>query len=367
MIYKNQHLTRFAKCAGCAAKLDPAGLNDITGLLKPHEAVLSGIGNNEDASIYRLSSELALVQTLDFITPIVDSAYHFGAIAAANALSDVFAMGAEPLNALNIVGFDNEHFELTLLKELLQGAKDKCDEAGAVLVGGHTIKSAELFFGLSVTGSVHPQGFLANNTAHAGDALILTKPLGAGILSTALKGGMLENELLEGLLDGMMSLNLNASRILREFNPSAMTDVTGFGLLGHAKEMLNNDICIEIHKDKVPFYQGVRDKFALGLVPGGAYNNQKAISPFVKFERGVNSNGVGEFLNKNANLGGEFLGSDYDDILLFDPQTSGGLLCALPSEKAEFAVEKLQKSNINAAIIGICKALNAEKPFIRVV
>ncbi len=386
MTYKNQHLTRFAKCAGCAAKLDPAGLNDITGLLKPHKAVLSGIGNNEDASIYRISSELALVQTLDFITPIVDSAYHFGAIAAANALSDVFAMGAEPLNALNIVGFDSEHFELGLLKELLQGAKDKCDEAGAVLVGGHTIKSAELFFGLSVTGSVHPQGFLANNTARVGDILVLTKPLGAGILSTALKGGMLENELLEGLLSGMMSLNLKASRILREFSPSAMTDVTGFGLLGHAKEMLNSSICIEIYKDKVPFYRGVREKFALGLVPGGAYNNQKAISPFVKFDGGVNladktsadfgggvnfgsvnSSGGGSNFDGSANFSGEFLGSDYDDILLFDPQTSGGLLCALPSEKAEFAVEKLQKTGINAAIIGICKALKAQKPFIRVV
>ena len=389
MTYKNQHLTQFVKCAGCAAKLDPGGLKQITGLLKPHEAVLSSIDTNEDASIYRISSELALVQTLDFITPIVDSAYHFGAIAAANALSDIFAMGGEAMNALNIVGFDNTHFDESVLCELLQGAKDKCDEAGAVLVGGHTITSAEMFFGLSVTGSVHPQGFFANNTARAGDILVLTKPLGAGILSTALKGGMLENELLNELLDGLMSLNLKASRILREFNPNAMTDVTGFGLLGHAKEMLNSNICIEIHKDKVPFYRGVSEKLKLGLIPGGAYKNQKAVQDFVKFE-GENStnyeNGIQNSAkienhaqnfdkktqseNKNASnaeFQGENSAKNIDNIALFDPQTSGGLLCALPSKKAEFAVEKLQKAGINAAIIGICKALKNEKPFIRVI
>ena len=389
MTYKNQHLTQFVKCAGCAAKLDPGGLKQITGLLKPYEAVLSSIDTNEDASIYRISSELALVQTLDFITPIVDSAYHFGAIAAANALSDIFAMGSEAMNALNIVGFDNAHFDESVLCELLQGAKDKCDEAGAVLVGGHTITSAEMFFGLSVTGSVHPQGFFANNTARVGDILVLTKPLGAGILSTALKGGMLENELLNELLDGLMSLNLKASRILREFSPNAMTDVTGFGLLGHAKEMLNSDICIEIHKDKVPFYRGVSEKLKLGLIPGGAYKNQKAVQDFVKFE-GENSinyeNGIQNSAkienhaqnfdkktqNKNENaLNAEFQGENsaknIDNIALFDPQTSGGLLCALPSKKAEFALEKLQKAGINAAIIGICKALKNEKPFIRVI
>ena len=393
MTYKNQHLTQFVKCAGCAAKLDPGGLKQITGLLKPHEAVLSSIDTNEDASIYRISSELALVQTLDFITPIVDSAYHFGAIAAANALSDIFAMGGEAMNALNIVGFDNAHFDESVLCELLQGAKDKCDEAGAVLVGGHTITSAEMFFGLSVTGSVHPQGFFANNTARVGDILVLTKPLGAGILSTALKGGMLENELLNELLDGLMSLNLKASRILREFTPNAMTDVTGFGLLGHAKEMLNSNICIEIHKDKVPFYRGVSEKLKLGLIPGGAYKNQKAVQDFVKFE-GENStnyeNGIQNSAkienhaqnfdkktqNKNKNASNaEFQGENsaknsenqIDNIALFDPQTSGGLLCALPSKRAEFALEKLQKAGINAAIIGICKALKNEKPFIRVI
>ena len=343
MIYKNQHLTKFVKCAGCAAKLDPEGLHKITGLLKPDKAVLSGIDTNEDASIYRINDELALVQTLDFITPIVDSAYHFGAIAAANALSDVFAMGGELMNALNIVGFDRQHFDETVLFELLQGAKDKCDEAGAVLVGGHTITSEEMFFGLSVTGRVHPKKFIANNTARAGDILVLTKPLGTGILSTALKANVLEERFLKEFLEGMSFLNLTASRILREFEPQAMTDITGFGLLGHAKEMLNSNIYIEIYKNRVPFYNGVRENLNLGLIPAGAYNNQKATQAFVKG-----------------------LTNQDDEIALFDPQTSGGLLCALPKEKAEFALEGLKKAGIDAAIIGHCLALKDEKPYILV-
>ncbi|EAH5200964.1 selenide, water dikinase SelD, partial [Campylobacter upsaliensis] len=164
-------------------------------------ALLSSIGNNEDASVYQISEDLALVQTLDFITPVVDSAYHFGAIAAANALSDIFAMGAEVINALNIVGFDNKNHNLELLGEILAGANDKVQEAYGIVVGGHTIESAELFFGLSVTGRVHPKQFIANNTAQIGDVIILTKALGIGILSTALKGGLLKNSHLNPMLE----------------------------------------------------------------------------------------------------------------------------------------------------------------------
>ena len=164
-------------------------------------ALLSGIGNNEDASIYKIDENLALVQSLDFITPIVDSAYHFGAIAAANALSDIFAMGAEAINALNIVGFDSKNHNLEILQEILQGANDKVKEANALTLGGHTIESTEMFFGLSVTGRVHPNKFIANNTAKIGDVIILTKPLGVGILSTALKGGILKQIHLESMLE----------------------------------------------------------------------------------------------------------------------------------------------------------------------
>lgn len=303
--------------------------------------MLSGTTNNEDASVFFVDSELALVQTLDFITPIVDSAYHFGAIAAANALSDVFAMGAEVMNALNIVGFDNCHFEPQILSQMLQGARDKVAECGGVIVGGHTINSAEMFFGLSVTGKVAPKAFLANNTARAGDTILLTKPIGTGILSTALKAESLENELLEQIIESMSFLNVYASRILREFKPTAMTDVTGFGLLGHLKEMLNSSIYIELYKDKVPIFKGVKEKAALNFIAGGARRNKQSIESFVKG-----------------------LQNESDDIIFFDPQTSGGLLCALPAEKALSAQEKLAKNGINSWLIAECKASN--EPCIRV-
>lgn len=342
MTYQNQHLTQFVKAAGCAAKLDSASLKKITNFLSPHPAVLSNIDSNEDASVYAINDELALVQTLDFVTPIVDSAYHYGAIAAANALSDVFAMGGEVLNALNIVGFDNTHFDEQILSEILQGANDKVKECGGVIVGGHTIMSAEMFFGLSVTGKVSPKAFLSNNTAKAGDKIILTKPIGTGILSTAVKADMLEKELLTAWIEGASRLNVYASRILLEFSPSAMTDVTGFGLVGHLKEMLNPTICIELDKSQVPVFDGVREKLNLGLIPGGAYKNQKNHSPFVKGLRGED-----------------------DEMILFDPQTSGGLLCALSPEKATLAQEKLAKNNINSWCIGTCVA--SDENFIRVV
>lgn len=295
--------------------------------------MLSETTNNEDASVFFVDENLALVQTLDFITPIVDSAYHFGAIAAANALSDVFAMGAEVMNALNIVGFDNAHCDEQILSQMLQGAKDKIEECGGVLVGGHTITSVEMFFGLSVTGKVNPKAFLANNRAKVNDAILLTKPIGTGILSTSLKANMLEIPLLNEWLEQISFLNVYASRILRQFEPSAMTDVTGFGLLGHLKEMLNSSICIELYKEKVPLFRGVKEKMNLGLIPGGAYKNQKSIECFVKG-----------------------LKNEPDEILLFDPQTSGGLLCALKFDKALLAQEKLAKEGINAAIIGTCVA-----------
>lgn len=371
MEYKNQHLTSFVKAAGCAAKLDPGGLRQITSILKPHPSVLSQIDTNEDASVFAISEDLALVQTLDFITPVVNSAYHFGAIAAANALSDVFAMGGEVLNALNIVGFDNVHCDEKVLFELLQGASEKVAECGGVVVGGHTINAPEMFFGMSVTGKVHPRKFLANNTAKPKDALILTKPLGTGILSTALKGEMLEDELLFAWLEIAQSLNVYASRILLEFSPNAMTDITGFGLLGHLKEMLNSSICIEIYKDKVPFFKGVHNKFTLGLIPGGAYRNQKNISNFVKFD----SKNSAKFKQNNEKdlqdfsqlKDFEFGVKEGEELLLFDPQTSGGLVCALPFEKAKFALEKLHKAGINAALIGLCKENLEKEPFIFVV
>ena len=302
-------------------------------------ALLSGIGNNEDASIYQISNDLALVQTLDFITPVVNSAYHFGAIAAANALSDVFAMGADVINALNIVGFDNCNHNLDVLQELLEGANDKVQECKGLTVGGHTIQSSELFFGLSVTGRVKPKEFIANNTAKIGDFLILTKPLGVGILSTALKGEMLEKRHLKPLLKSTMKLNLKASKIALKFKASAMSDVTGFGLLGHLKEMLNNKICIEIFKNEALFLDGTKKYFDMGFVPGGAYKNYE----FIENEC--------ENLSKN-------------ELLLCDPQTSGGLLIALSENKINGALKALKDEGEEAFVIAKCIANTNQKRLI---
>lgn len=289
-------------------------------------ALLSDIGNNEDASVYQLSPDLALVQTLDFITPIVDSAYHFGAIAAANALSDVFAMGAKVINALNIVGFDTCNHDLNILKELLEGANDKVRECGGIVVGGHTIESNELFFGLSVTGLVHPKKFIANNGAKIGDVIILTKPLGTGILSTALKAQMLENQYLNTMLENMLNLNYKASQIALEFEANAMSDVTGFGLLGHLKEMLNDDISFEIFKNEIPFLAGTKEYFDMGLIPAGAYKNLEFIKEAYPY-------------------------LDEKVLLLCDPQTSGGLLISISEKKVLECLKKLGDENIQAKII----------------
>lgn len=326
MQYKNQKLTHYVKAAGCAAKLNPGGLKTILNFMQKSPALLSSIGNNEDASVYKLNDDLALVQTLDFITPIVDSAYHFGAIAATNALSDVFAMGAEAINGLNIVGFDGFNHNLEVLKELLEGANDKVSECGALVVGGHTIESTELFFGLSVTGVVNPKEFIANNTAKVGDFIVLTKPLGVGILSTALKGEMLKEEHLEPMLKSMQTLNLKASRVARKYKASAMTDVTGFGLLGHLSEMLNDRISIEIFKDEVPFLEGVKEYFDMGLIPGGAYRNFEFSKQFC--------------VNLNE-----------ENLFFCDPQTSGGLLIALAQNEAKEFLKTLEDEGIKAKII----------------
>lgn len=299
--------------------------------MQTNPALLSSIGNNEDASVYQISEDLALVQTLDFITPVVDSAYHFGAIAAANALSDIFAMGAEVINALNIVGFDNKNHNLELLGEILAGANDKVQEAGGIVVGGHTIESAELFFGLSVTGKVHPKQFIANNTAQIGDVIILTKPLGIGILSTALKGGLLEKTHLNSMLESMLTLNLKASRLAVKFKASAMSDVTGFGLLGHLKEMLNPQISIRIFENSLPLLRGVRGYFDIGLIPAGAYQNY-------------------EFMKKNYPYLQE------NTLLFCSPETSGGLLIALDEKNANALLKALQDEGINATIIALCES-----------
>lgn len=298
--------------------------------------MLSGAKNNEDAAVFALNDELALVQTLDFITPVVDDPRIFGNIAAANSLSDVFAMGAQVLNALNIVCFDNCNFDNEILSEILAGANEKVRECGGAIIGGHSISSAELYFGLSVTGLVKKGEFWANNTARDGDILLLTKPLGMGVLSTAIKADMLEmSEILEAARY-MSELNFYAIDALKGLKVHACTDITGFGLLGHLCEMLNNEICFEIYNSLVPVLSSARAMADMGIIPGGTHRNKNFVNEFLA-NAGVKS-------TQNA------------DILLFDAQTSGGLLLAIDEKDANTALNNLKNARYEqTSIIGAVK------------
>ena len=285
-----------------------------------------GSEGSEDASIYFLSDERALVQTVDFITPVVNDPYMYGQIAAANSLSDVFAMGAEVLTALNLVGFDSCHHPYELLREILEGGRDKVLECGGVVTGGHTIETPEMYYGLSVTGEVHPNAFWRNNTPRVGDLLLLTKPLGMGVLSTAIKADMLsQNEILEAA-NIMAQLNVHAMRVLRDYKVSACTDVTGFGLLGHGLEMANNKVTLAFNEASIPVLQSAKTYADMGIIPAGTYANKTHVNLTCK---------------------------EVENILLYDAQTSGGLLVALPESEALEVLPKIQDLGFQfAAIIG---------------
>ncbi|QKG30088.1 selenophosphate synthetase [Campylobacter sp. RM16187] len=298
--------------------------------------MLTRVDTNEDASVFKLSDEIALVQTLDFITPVVDDPYLYGQIAAANSLSDVFAMGAKVINALNIVGFDSCHFEPEVLREILQGGLSKVRECGGALVGGHSIATKEMYYGLSVAGSVHPSKFWANNTARAGDVLILTKPLGMGALSTAIKADMLELKQIKEAASYMAQLNFYAVGAMSEICVSAATDITGFGFLGHLSEMLRDDIGFEIFADKVPILKSAKEMASIGLLPAGSYKNREFASKFV--------------IGKEA------------DILLYDAQTSGGLLLAVDEKQANLALKRLKEAGYEmSSIVGCVTKNNTNK------
>ena len=276
--------------------------------------LLVGRETFDDAGVFRLSDDLALVQTVDFFAPIVDDPYRFGRVAAANALSDVYAMGGEPLTAMNIVGFPQKSLPLSVLTEILRGGQDAVHEAGARIVGGHTVIDEELKYGLAVTGRVHPDRILSNANATPGDVLLLTKSIGTGILATAGKQGALAPEHAEALYESMRSLNAAASRAAVELGARCATDVTGFGLLGHAMHIARaSDVRIVFDVASVPLLPGTRDALAAGYLPGGARRNADWVSPDVDW------NDVG------------------DDVrsLLTDPQTSGGLLVALAADQVE--------------------------------
>lgn len=286
-----------------------------------------------------------MIQTVDFFTPIVDDPYTFGQIAAANSLSDVYAMGGEPKVALNIVGFPN-CLDAEILGEILKGGADKVKEAGAVLVGGHSVQDDEPKYGLSVSGFVHPDKIYKNYGCKPGDVLVLTKQIGSGIISTAVKAEMADSRSAEEAVRVMSSLNKRAKEAAEPYPVNACTDITGFGLLGHCLEMaLASDVTLEIHAGDVAYMGEAAEYAKMGLIPEGAYKNREHTSPF------VNAEGVEEY---------------YQD-LLYDPQTSGGLLFSLPKEYLADFLSDLEKKRPDTRISVIGKALEKQEKPIRLI
>jgi selenide,water dikinase len=296
-----------------------------------HPNLLVGIERVDDAGVYKIRDDLALVQTVDFFTPIVDDPYTFGQIAAANALSDVYAMGGTPITAMNLVAFPIKQMEIEVLRDILRGGLDKMQEAEVVLVGGHSVEDQELKYGLAVTGLIPPDAIITNTGAKVGDRIILTKPLGTGIINTALKGGQASPEAVQRAVEVMATLNRRAAEVMKGFHVHACTDVTGFGLLGHLCEMLGTDeIGIKIFLDAIPILPQAEEYAGMGFVPGGAHRNREFYAPKV---------------NGAKNCPPPLL-----DIL-YDPQTSGGLLIAVTEEEAEDLLRFLQEVGVQTARI----------------
>lgn len=293
--------------------------------------LIVGKETSEDAGVYRLNDNLALIQTLDFFTPIVNDPYDFGRIAAANALSDVYAMGGRPLIAMNIVCFPIGTMDKEILKEILRGGLEKIHEAGAVLAGGHSVDDVELKYGLSVTGLVSPDKVWTNGGAQPGDALILTKPLGTGILATAIKAGLISPEAEKQVIEVMATLNNKAAEVMSTYSVHACTDITGFGLLGHALEMARaSEVTISIEVHKIPVLSEVLDHAGMGLVPAGSYANKNFCAGHVR---------------EVGNIDPMYL-----DIIA-DAQTSGGLLIALASNEVEQALLDLKVAGIQEVVL----------------
>lgn len=295
--------------------------------------MLVGLEKADDAGVYRISDSLAIIQTVDFFTPIVDDPYWFGQIAAANALSDVYAMGGEPKTAMNLVAFPIKQMDISILRRILQGGIDKLNEAGVVLIGGHSIEDHELKYGLAVTGFIHPDKIRTKTNLHPRDKLILTKPLGTGIISTAVKGGIASAETIERTTQMMAALNQRAAKIMSAYDVHACTDITGFGLLGHLAEMVvGSGHSVYLHFGKIPIIPEAFEFASMGFVPKGAFNNRDYRQKMVAFSPDIDPVAI--------------------DIL-FDPQTSGGLLISVNSDQAEVLASELkEKATGDAAIIG---------------
>lgn len=324
-------LTQHARFGGCAAKIGPDDLSAILcGIRIPENPnVLVGLKGFEDAGIYRISDDLALVQTVHFFTPVVNDPYWFGQIAAANALSDIYAMGGTPITALNLVCFSPKKFGNDVLREILKGGIDKVAESGASLLGGHSVEDEEIKYGLSVTGFIHPQKIVRNEGAEPGDYLVLTKPLGTGILVTAMKVNLVSREAEERMTTVMATLNCRASEVMLLAGAHAATDVTGFGLAGHLKEMIKENIGVEIYADSLPSLPEAEELSARGFLPSGFYRNRDFYAPFVETE---------------------VSGFPFD--LIYDPQSSGGLLIAVGEKEMDLFRQEASRLSVDHWEIG---------------
>jgi selenide, water dikinase len=329
-------LTQQVKAGGCASKLAPGSLAAVLSRLpkQSDSNLLVGFDTSDDAGIYRIAPDLAVVQTVDFFTPLVDDPFTFGQIAATNALSDVYAMGGRPVTALSIVCFPQDG-DLDILEQILLGGMTKMSEAECVVVGGHSVRDTEIKFGYAVTGLIHPDSVYINAGAVAGDVLILTKPIGTGVITTALKRGLAQPDWVENAVRSMTTLSRAASAaVTSATGVHAMTDVTGFGLMGHGRELaLGSGVTIEIVVDQVPRIEGALDAIHLGAIPAGLLANRE-------FAECVSADAPGAQIP--------------DDLrtLLYDPQTAGGLLISVAPENAGTLLNSLQSTGLNAARIG---------------
>lgn len=296
------------------------------------QSLLIGIETGDDATVYKMDEERAIIQSLDFFTPVVDDPYLYGQIAAANALSDIYAMGGKPILALNIVGFP-ECLSQDILVKILQGGADKVKEAGASMAGGHTVKDDEPKYGLSVTGLAHPDHLLTNSTAKPGDKLILTKPLGTGVMISAIKGGLEEGDNNNPVVKSMVELNDKTTKVLKKHKVNACTDITGFGLMGHLTEMVKaSHVEIILNTSVIPIFDKVRGYAQMGLFPEGGYANKANYQKMVIEKTGIES---------------------VIEDLIYDPQTSGGLLFSVPGNSADNIINELHEQGVKkAAVIG---------------
>lgn len=306
--------------------------------------LLVGSNEKDDAGVFRVNENLALVQTVDFITPVCDDPYEFGRVAACNSLSDVYAMGGTPVTAMNIMCFPDKKFSLDIMQKILDGGLSVINEAGVQLVGGHSVSDNELKYGLSVTGYVHPDKILRNNAIKPGDCLVLTKPLGTGIIATAIKAELAEDIHVTEFIKSMTTLNRYAAEAISDFPVNACTDITGFGLAGHLLEMMEgNNYSVTINSFMLPVLPGVDYYASIGLVPAGLYRNRDYVGDRCTFAENI---------------------IQIVRDMMFDPQTSGGLLVSIPEKHCAGLLEVFKNKGINASVIGEIRASTDKRIFV---